>query len=51
MLMIIAGRRKYVTDAKLIEVAEELNHETRMLVRLIGRLEAGTGHGSRDTGH
>jgi len=49
--LIIAGRRRYVTDAKLMEVAEELNHETRMLVSLIGKLDAGTGHGSRATGH
>ena len=57
--LIIAGRRKYLAEAKLTEVAEELNHETRMLVSLIGKLEAkttgrrsrGTSHGSRVTDH
>jgi len=49
--LIIAGRRKYVTGERLIEVAEELNHEMRMLVSLIGRLDADAGHGSRATGH
>lgn len=49
--LIIAGRRKYVTGTKLKELAEELNHETRMLVSLIGKLDASTGHGPRATGH
>ncbi|OHB65136.1 MAG: hypothetical protein A2Y77_02480 [Planctomycetes bacterium RBG_13_62_9] len=49
--LIIAGRRKYIAEAKLIQVTEELNHETRMLVSLIGRLDARAGHGSRATDH
>ncbi|MGE5295908.1 MAG: four helix bundle protein [Solirubrobacterales bacterium] len=49
--LIIAGRRKYIAGERLIEVAEELNHEMRMLVSLIGRLDADAGHGSRATGH
>ncbi len=49
--LIIAGRRKYVTGAKLKELAEELNHETRMLMSLISKLDASTGDGPRATGH
>ena len=49
--MVIANRRKYVDDNEFKRLAEELNHETRMLVSLIGKLDANTGHGSRVTGH
>ncbi len=49
--MIIANRRKYVDDNELERLAEELNHETRMLVSLIGKLDAKTDHESRVTGH
>lgn len=49
--MIIANRRKYITDNDSRLLAEELNHETRMLVSLIGKLEKHTGDGSRGTGH
>lgn len=49
--LIIAGRRKYVPGARLKELAEELNHETRMLVSLINKLGASTGRGSRATNH
>ncbi len=49
--LIIASRRKYVTGTKLKELSEELNHETRMLVSLISKLDANTGHGTRGTGH
>ena len=48
--LIIASRRKYVAGTKQEKLAEELNHETRMLVSLIGKLDAGAGHGPRATG-
>ena len=48
---IIANRRDYVSDSELGQLAEELNHETRILVSLIGKLDVNTGHGSRVTGH
>ena len=49
--MIIANRRKYIDDNELGRLAEELNHETRMLVSLIGKLDARMDHGPRVTGH
>lgn len=49
--MVIANRRKYIADEEYRLLAEELNHETRMLVSLIGKLEKHTGDGSRGTGH
>lgn len=35
---IIAHRRNYMTKGKLEDLAEDLNHESRMLVNLIGKL-------------
>ncbi len=49
--MVIANRRKYIADDESRLLAEELNHETRMLVSLIGALEKRTGHGPRVTDH
>ena len=49
--MIIAHRRKYVNDNEFEQLSEELNHETRMLVSLIGKIDDNTGHGVRVTGH
>ena len=36
--LIIAHRRKYISKKELDELAEDINHESRMLVNLIGRL-------------
>ena len=36
--LIISHRRKYITKTKLEELAEDINHESRMLVNLIGKL-------------
>jgi len=36
--LIIANRRKYITKNKLEELAEDINHESRMLVSLINKL-------------
>ena len=49
--MVIANRRKYIDDSEFKRLAEELNHETRMLVSLIGKLDAKPDHESRVTGH
>ncbi len=49
--MIIANRREYVDDREFERFAEELNHETRMLVSLIGKIDARVGHEPRVTGH
>ena len=35
---IIANRRKYITEQELDDLAEDLNHESRMLVNLINKL-------------
>ena len=35
---VIAGRRGYLTKEKLEEIAETLNHESRMLTSLINKL-------------
>jgi len=35
---IIANRRKYITKQELDDLAEDLNHESRMLVSLINKL-------------
>jgi len=35
---IIANRRKYITKQELDDLAEDLNHESRMLVNLINTL-------------
>ncbi|MDD5327042.1 MAG: four helix bundle protein [Phycisphaerae bacterium] len=35
---IIANRRKYITKKELDDLAEDLNHESRMLVNLINAL-------------
>ena len=36
--LIIANRRNYITKKKLTELAEDINHESRMLVSLIKKL-------------
>src|SRR4030042_1284291 len=36
---IIANRRKYITKQELDDLAEDLNHESRMLVNLINTLD------------
>jgi len=36
--LIIAHRRDYITKKKLEELAEDINHESRMLVSLINKL-------------
>jgi four helix bundle protein len=36
--LIIAHRRKYIAKEKLEGLAEDINHESRMLVKLIGTL-------------
>jgi len=36
--LIIANRRKYITKKELEEIAEDTNHESRMLVSLINKL-------------
>lgn len=39
---IISNRRRYVADKDLNELAENLNHEARMLTNLINRIDSGT---------
>ena len=46
---IIANRRNYVNENELRQLTEELNHESRMLVSLINKLDAGTSHERRAT--
>ncbi len=36
--LIISCMRKYITKEKLEELAEDINHETRMLVSLINKI-------------
>lgn len=36
--LIIANRRKYITKKELEEIAEDINHESRMLVSLISKI-------------
>ncbi|MHC4418730.1 MAG: four helix bundle protein, partial [Planctomycetota bacterium] len=36
--LVIANIRNYITKKKLEELAEEINHESRMLVSLINKL-------------
>jgi four helix bundle protein len=36
--VVIAHRRNYIPEKKLEELAEDINHETRMLVSLINKL-------------
>ena len=36
--LIICSRRNYITNNKLQELAEDINHEMRMLVSLINKL-------------
>ena len=36
--LIIANRRGYITDKELEELAEDINHESRMIASLIGKL-------------
>ena len=48
---IIAHRRRYMTDTELNELAEDLNHEARMLTNLISRVDANTSDKRRGTGH
>ncbi len=38
----IPNRRRYVTDKDLNELAENLDHEARMLTNLINRIDSGT---------
>jgi len=47
--VIIANRRNYVNENELRQLTEELNHESRMLVSLINKLDAGTSHERRAT--
>ena len=47
--LVIANRRHYITDDKLQEIAELLNHEGRMLSTLIGRLGPAPSDESRAT--
>jgi len=35
---IITHKRKYITDKELAELAEDINHEIRMLINLINKL-------------
>lgn len=36
--LVITSRRDYITNEKLEELSEDINHETRMLVSLINKL-------------
>ncbi len=36
--LVIANRRNYITKKELEELAEDINHESRMLVSLINKL-------------
>ena len=38
---IISNRRKYIADKDLNELAEDLDHEARMLTNLINRVDSG----------
>ena len=46
---IIANRRKYITKQELDDLAEDLNHESRMLVNLIKTLRPAINCESRGT--
>ena len=43
--IIISHRRNYIPKKKLEELAEDINHETRMLMILINKLSRDTSHG------
>jgi len=47
--LIIAHRRNYVTKERLEELSEAINHESRMLSTLMGRLTRATSDESRVT--
>ena len=36
--LILANKRNYITKSKLEELAEDINHECRMIVTLIGKI-------------
>ena len=40
--LIIAHRRNYITKAKMEKLAEDINHESRMLASLIGKIGQAT---------
>ncbi|HLB73816.1 MAG TPA: four helix bundle protein [Sedimentisphaerales bacterium] len=42
--VIISHRRGYITKKELEELTEDINHETRMLVSLINKIQQVTGH-------
>ncbi len=46
---IIAHRREYLTNKGLAELAEDINHESRMLASLINKLQRGPGNEARAT--
>jgi four helix bundle protein len=46
---IIAHRRRYMTDTDLKELAEDLDHESRMLTNLIGRVDRNASDQRRGT--
>ena len=47
--LIIANKRNYLTKEKLEELAEDVNHESRMLVSLINKIWRETRHENRET--
>lgn len=47
--LIIANKRNYITKSKTEELAEEINHESRMIVSLINRISSGTSDERRET--
>jgi four helix bundle protein len=46
---IIANRRKYITDAEVKDLAEDLDHEARMFTNLIDKVNATTSDERRGT--
>jgi four helix bundle protein len=46
---IIAHRRQYMTDTDLRELAEDLDHEARMLTKLISRVDGDASDKRRET--
>ena len=47
--LIIANKRNYITKSKTEELAEDINHESRMIVSLINRILSDTSDERRET--
>jgi len=47
--LIIANKRNYITKSKTEELAEDINHESRMLVSLINKIRQNTSDERQET--